>query len=51
MLVRPVENTWVTKADMPQTIMGCKAAVYDGKIFVIGNSANYMYDPTTDNLD
>jgi hypothetical protein len=35
-----IENTWVTKANMPQAIVGCKAAVCDGKIFVIGNSAN-----------
>ncbi len=43
-----VENTWVTKANMPQAVTGCKAAVYEGKIFVIGNSANYMYDPAAD---
>jgi N-acetylneuraminic acid mutarotase len=43
-----VENTWVSKANMPQAVNGCKAVVYDGRIFVIGNSANYMYDPTTD---
>jgi N-acetylneuraminic acid mutarotase len=42
------ENSWVTKADMPQAVTGCRAAVYDGKIFVIGNSANYMYNPATD---
>jgi hypothetical protein len=41
------ENSWVTKADMPVAVTGCRAAVYDGKIFVIGNSANYMYNPAT----
>jgi N-acetylneuraminic acid mutarotase len=42
------ENTWITRASMPQAINGCRAAVYDGKIYVIGNSANYMYDPMND---
>ena len=42
------ENTWVTRASMPQALAGCKAAVFDGKIFVMGGLANYMYDPTTD---
>lgn len=42
------ENTWVTRASMPQAIFGCRGAVHEGKIFVMGNSSNYMYDPTTD---
>ena len=43
-----VENTWVTKANMPQAVNGARAAVIDGKIYAIGGSSNYMYDPATD---
>jgi len=52
------ENTWVTKTPTPQSVVGGKAAVVDGKIYVIGNyfisgsselgSLNYQYDPATD---
>lgn len=51
------ENTWVTKAPMPEYVWG-KAVMVDGKIYVIGahylngssavGSANYQYDPATD---
>ena len=43
------ENTWETKARIPQAAEGCRAAVVDGKIYVIGGSQNYQYDPATDN--
>ena len=43
-----IENTWVTKVSMPQVVNGGRAAVIDGKIYVMGGSSNYMYDPTTD---
>jgi N-acetylneuraminic acid mutarotase len=43
------ENSWVTKAPIPQAIPVGKAAVVDGKIYVIGGLANYQYDPATDN--
>jgi N-acetylneuraminic acid mutarotase len=55
LLIMPVkassalENTWATKAHIPQAADGCKAAVVDGKIYVIGGSQNYQYDPATDN--
>jgi N-acetylneuraminic acid mutarotase len=45
---QPTENTWTTKAPMPQAVPGCKAAVLSGKIYVMGGSANYEYDPATD---
>jgi N-acetylneuraminic acid mutarotase len=45
-----VENTWVTKASMPSSAYGSKAAVANGKIFAIGgfSSSNNEYDPATD---
>jgi N-acetylneuraminic acid mutarotase len=42
------ENTWTTRAPMPQAIRGVKAAVVNGKIYVIGGEANFEYDPDTD---
>jgi N-acetylneuraminic acid mutarotase len=43
------ENTWITKTPMPQaTGGGFKSAVVEGKIYVMSNSINYMYDPTMD---
>jgi N-acetylneuraminic acid mutarotase len=45
----PTENTWTTKAPMPGYLCGCKAAVVNGKIYVVGSSANYMYDTLTEN--
>lgn len=45
----PTENSWTTKTPMPQAIPGCKAAVVDGKIYVMGGSANYEYNPVADN--
>ena len=43
------ENTWQTKAPMPQAALGGKAAVVDGKIYVIGGAVNYEYNPLTNN--
>ena len=42
------ENTWEVKAPMPGPVEGGKAAVVNGKIYVIGGSANYEYDPVKD---
>jgi N-acetylneuraminic acid mutarotase len=41
-------NTWITKAPLPQGIAYCKSAVVDGKIYVLGESNNYVYDPSLD---
>ena len=43
-----IENTWSTKAPIPQETGG-RAAVVNGKIYVMGGSYNYEYDPETDN--
>jgi N-acetylneuraminic acid mutarotase len=43
------ENIWTTKASMPEAISGVKAAVVNGKIYVLGDWINYEYDPATDN--
>jgi N-acetylneuraminic acid mutarotase len=44
------DDTWVTKAPLPQVIAlpsaaGGRAAVVAGKIYVVGGSASYEYDP------
>ena len=45
-----VENTWTNKAPIPQADGGhVRATTVNGKIYVIGGSINYEYDPTTDN--
>ena len=43
------ENTWTTKAPIPQAEHGVMAAAVNGKIYVMGGSSNYEYDPSTDN--
>ncbi len=43
------ENSWTTKASMPKAISGAKAAVVNGKIYVMASTFNYEYDPSTDN--
>jgi N-acetylneuraminic acid mutarotase len=43
------ENTWTTKTPMPQAISGVKAAVVNGKIYVMAGTFNYEYDPASDN--
>ncbi len=42
------ENTWATKAPIPQAESHLRAATVNGKIYVIGPSINYEYDPATD---
>jgi N-acetylneuraminic acid mutarotase len=44
----PVENSWTTKTPLPEGISIVKAAVVNGKIYVMGYSFNYEYDPDTD---
>ena len=44
----PEENTWTTKAPIPDGISIVKAAVANGKIYAITGSSNYEYDPATD---
>ena len=41
------ENTWITLDPMPQAISGIKAAVVNEKIYVMSETFNYEYDPTT----
>jgi tellurite resistance-related uncharacterized protein len=43
------ENTWSAKAPMPQTEGHVRAAEVNGKLYVMGGSINYEYDPATDN--
>lgn len=43
------ENSWTTRTPMPQAISGIKAAVANGKIYVMAADVNYEYDPATDN--
>jgi N-acetylneuraminic acid mutarotase len=45
----PEENSWTNKAPMPQAMQTVKAVVVNDKIYVIGDSYNYQYDPATDN--
>jgi N-acetylneuraminic acid mutarotase len=47
----PIENSWTSKAPMPKDaiLSGAKAAVADGKIYLVGGSVNYEYNPATDN--
>jgi N-acetylneuraminic acid mutarotase len=42
------ENTWSSKASMPQSNFGLRAATVTGKIYVIGGSINYEYNPAND---
>ena len=44
----PTENTWVSKAEIPQAELGSRAAVVNGKIYYIGGKVNYEYDPIND---
>jgi N-acetylneuraminic acid mutarotase len=43
-----LENTWKTRAEIPQTGGGMRAAVANGKLYVISSSFNYEYDPAAD---
>jgi N-acetylneuraminic acid mutarotase len=47
-LVYATEDFWVKMSDVPIEISGARAAVVNGKIYVIGNSFNYEYDTETD---
>lgn len=42
------ENSWMPKSSMPDGLSIVKAAVANGKIYVMNGSANYEYDPATD---
>lgn len=42
------ENSWVAKAPMPNGLSIVKAAVANGKIYVMNSSSNYEYDPAID---
>ncbi len=42
------ENTWRAAAPVPDAVVGGRAGVVDGKIYVIGGSSNYQYDPEMD---
>ena len=44
----PLENTWIQKTPFPHEAGIVGAAVVNGKIYVIGGSANYEYSPATD---
>jgi N-acetylneuraminic acid mutarotase len=43
------ENTWTSKASLPDGVSIVKVAVVNGKIYAMTGSLNYEYDPTTDN--
>lgn len=43
------ENAWVSKMGPPQYSIGLKAASVDGKIYFLGNSVNFEFNPTTNN--
>ena len=43
------ENTWTSKASLPDGVSIVKVAVVNGKIYVMTGSTNYEYDPATDN--
>jgi hypothetical protein len=43
------ENSWTTKAPVPQTEGIGRAAAVNGKIYVMGSLFTYEYDPATDN--
>lgn len=44
-----IENTWTTKAPIPQEVGIVGAAVVNAKIYVMCGSFNYEYDPAMDN--
>ncbi len=45
--VKASENSWVTKSNVP--LAGVYRAVgLNGRVYVITNSANYEYNPSTD---
>jgi N-acetylneuraminic acid mutarotase len=44
------ENSWATKASMPSVASGCDAVVLNYKIYVVGVTANYSYNPSVWNV-
>jgi N-acetylneuraminic acid mutarotase len=40
------ENCWATKTSMPSVVSGCNAVVLNGRIYVVGVTANYSYNPS-----
>jgi N-acetylneuraminic acid mutarotase len=46
--VPPKENSWTTMTPLPRTAGGLRAAAANGKIYVMGGSINYEYNPATD---
>jgi N-acetylneuraminic acid mutarotase len=43
---KTTENSWESMASIPETSGGIRAATANGKIYVMGSSINYEYDPT-----
>ena len=41
-------DSWTNMSQMPTAVAGAKAAVVNDKIYVIGGTVNYEYDPVTD---
>lgn len=46
--VNAADDSWTTMREMPTAVAGAKAAVINDKIYVIGSTVNYEYDPSTD---
>ncbi|MCW4044796.1 MAG: hypothetical protein NWE94_04690 [Candidatus Bathyarchaeota archaeon] len=42
------QDSWQQKTPIPKTEFGLRAASSNGKVYVIGDSINYEYDPATD---
>ncbi|MBC7130671.1 hypothetical protein H5T51_05570, partial [Candidatus Bathyarchaeota archaeon] len=42
------DDFWEKRRPMPTPMSGHRAAVVNGKIYVIGNKGTYEYDPATD---
>jgi hypothetical protein len=45
---KTTENAWETMPPVPETEYGIRASTANGKIYVMGDSINYEYDPATD---
>lgn len=43
------ENSWAAKTSLPKTTGGLRTAVVNGKIYAIGDTVHYEYDPAADN--
>jgi N-acetylneuraminic acid mutarotase len=42
------ENVWEVKAPVPEALVGGRAGVVGGKVYVMAGYLNYQYDPSTD---